>query len=357
MNKRYKEVGFNLIAWLIAGNLFVIFRFFGMYGADQFFIPKKPIELDQKFLEANVISVLNGFLLSLVDLVLDTPNFKRKSFQYTIIVKSFAYIVIMFISIVLLFILDGILTGRENNFWYSFNYALNSNYTIALYLYGTAVSLMINFLKQVNKKFGPGILWKLFSGKYYSPRVEQRIFMFIDLKSSTTIAEKLGHYKYSMLIQDCFYDITEVVAKYKAEIYQYVGDEIVLSWEHEKGIEEENCLKFFFEFRKKIDENSGYYNEKYGVVPEFKAGMNCGFVTVAEVGEIKKEIAYHGDVLNTASRIQDKCNEYDKPLLISSHLYKLIPRSGKIAVSLIGEIMLKGKLQPVGIYSVEGGKW
>ncbi len=357
MNKRFKEVGFNLIAWLIAGNLFVIFRFFGMYGPDRFFILMKPIELEQKFLEANVVSILNGLLLSLVDLMLDTPNFKRKSFRYTIIVKSLAYIVIMFISIVMLFIMDGILTGRDNNFWYSLNYALNSNYTIALYLYGAAVSLMINFLKQVNKKFGPGILWKLFSGKYYSPRVEQRIFMFIDLKSSTTIAEKLGHYKYSRLIQDCFYDITEVVAKYKAEIYQYVGDEIVLSWEHEKGIEDENCLRFFFEFRKKIDENSGYYTEKYGVVPEFKAGMNCGFVTVAEVGEIKKEIAYHGDVLNTASRIQDKCNEYDKPLLISSHLYKLIPRSGKFAINMIGEILLKGKLQPVGIYSVEGGKW
>lgn len=357
MNKRFKEVGFNLIAWLIAGNMFVIFRFFGMYDFDQYFILIKPIEMGLMFFEANVVSVVNGLLLSVVDSFTDTPKLKRKSFRYIMILKSAAYAVTMFISIVSIFVLHGILTGRENNLWYSLNYTLNSNYTIALYIYGAAVSILINFLKQVNKKFGPGILWKLFSGKYYSPRVEQRIFMFIDLKSSTTIAEKLGHYKYSRLIKDCFYDITEIVSKYKAEIYQYVGDEIVLSWEHEKGIEEENCLRFFFEFRKKIDENSGYYTEKYGVVPEFKAGMNCGFVTVAEVGEIKKEIAYHGDVLNTASRIQDKCNEYDKPLLISSHLYKLIPRSGKFAINMIGEILLKGKLQPVGIYSVEGGKW
>lgn len=353
MYKRYKVVGFNLIAWLIAGNMFVIFRFFGMYGAEQFFILKKPLEIEQKFFEANVVSILNGILLSLVDLLLDTPNFKRKSFRYIIIVKSIAYVVIMFISIVLLFVLDGILTNRENNLIYSLNYTISSNYTIALYVYGSTVSLLINFLKQVNKKFGPGILWKLFSGKYYSPRVEDRIFMFIDLKASTTIAEKLGHLRYSRLIQDCFYDVTDVVSRYKAEIYQYVGDEIVLTWELEKGIENDNCFRFFFEFKKKIESLCDYYKDKYGVVPVFKAGMNCGTVTVAEIGELKKEIAYHGDVINTASRIQDQCNEHNKPFLISNNLYRKMPRTGFFKIDLIGEMMLKGKLNPVAIYSVD----
>jgi adenylate cyclase len=353
MSKRKKEIGFNLLAWLIAGNMFVIFRFFGMYGSDQFILLKKPFELDQKFFEANIVSILNGLLLSLVDFVLDTPNFKRKSFQYIIIVKSFAYVVIMFISIVLLFVLDGILTNRENNFMYSLNYTISSNYTIALYLYGVFISLLINFFKEVNKKFGPGILIKLFSGRYYNPRVEDRIFMFIDLKSSTTIAEKLGHLRYSRLIQDCFYDVTDVVAKYRAEIYQYVGDEIVLTWELEKGIENDNCFKFFFEFKKKLETLSDYYKEKYGIVPVFKAGMNAGTVTVAEVGELKKEIAYHGDVLNTASRIQEQCNVHQKPLLISNQLYKKMPRTGFFKIDLIGEMMLKGKLNPVSIYSVE----
>ena len=63
MSKRKKEIGFNLLAWLIAGNMFVIFRFFGMYGPDQFIILKNPIELEQKFFEANIVSILNGLLL------------------------------------------------------------------------------------------------------------------------------------------------------------------------------------------------------------------------------------------------------------------------------------------------------
>jgi len=40
MNKRIKEIRFNLAAWLVAGNMFVIFRFFGMYDFEQYFILK-----------------------------------------------------------------------------------------------------------------------------------------------------------------------------------------------------------------------------------------------------------------------------------------------------------------------------
>lgn len=353
MNTRRKEIGFNLLAWLIAGNMFVIFRFFGMYDFEQYFILKKPVEMGLMFFEGNVVAVVNGLLLSIVDMLIDTPKFKRKSFRYILTVKSTAYIITMFISIVSIFVLHGILINRENNLMYSINYTLRSEYTIALFVYGAFISLLINFLKEVNKKFGPGILIKLFSGRYYNPRVEDRIFMFIDLKASTTIAEKLGHIRYSRLIQDCFYDVTDVVAKYKAEIYQYVGDEIVLTWELEKGIENDNCFRFFFEFKKKIESLCDYYSDKYGVIPVFKAGMNCGTVTVAEIGELKKEIAYHGDVLNTASRIQDQCNQYNKPFLISNNLYKKMPRTGSYKMDLIGEMMLKGKLNAVAIYSVE----
>ncbi len=338
---------------MVAGNLFIIFRYFGIYDFTEYFIKVKPVEMDLKFLEGNIISVYMGVLLSFVDFALETEKFKRKSFQYIILAKSVTYSITMYIGINLIFIMHGLFVNRADNIAYSIKFTLSSPYSIALFIYGVLISVLISFIKEVNKKFGPGILFKLFSGKYYEPRVEERIFMFLDLKSSTTIAEKLGHLKYSRLIQDCFYDVTDVVAMFKAEIYQYVGDEIVLTWELDKGIENDNCFRFFFEFQNKLERKSNYYNKKYGVVPYFKAGMNCGFVTVAEVGEIKKEIAYHGDVLNTAARIQDQCNVYDKSILISHNLNKKMPRSNKYKRSLIGEIILKGKETPVGIYSLE----
>jgi adenylate cyclase len=208
------------------------------------------------------------------------------------------------------------------------------------------------FILHVSDKFGQGVLLNFILGKYHHPKEEKRIFMFMDLKSSTTYAEKLGHIKYSELIQDCFFDLTDVVANNDANIYQYVGDEVVLSWDFDNGLKNNNCINIYYQYMKVIGNRSEYYDNKYGMVPEFKAGVSSGFATVAEVGELKKELAYHGDVLNTASRIQGVCNKYNKSLLISEELEKYLELGSNYKKELIGSIELRGKLKPVNIYSV-----
>ena len=42
---------------------------------------------------------------------------------------------------------------------------------------------------------------------------------------------------------------------------------------------------------------------------------------VEQVGELKSEITYHGDAINTASRIQNLCNSYQSRLLVSGDLF------------------------------------
>jgi adenylate cyclase len=143
------------------------------------------------------------------------------------------------------------------------------------------------------------------------------------------------------------------VAKNEASIYQYVGDEVVLTWEYKMGIKDNNCIEIYFDYMKTIEKRGEYYEHQYGMVPEFKAGVSSGYATVAEVGELKKELAFHGDVLNTASRIQGVCNEYNKKLLISEELENICQLGSEYKKELIGSIELKGKAKPVNIYSIE----
>jgi adenylate cyclase len=168
----------------------------------------------------------------------------------------------------------------------------------------------------MNKSMGPGILGEYLMGKYFNPREEDRIFLFIDLKSSTRIAEKIGHKTYSSLLQECFENLTNPILKHKGQVYQYVGDEVVITWKTKEGTKKLNCIGFFFSFLEELEKKRRYFEDKYQVFPEFKAGMSSGFVTVAEVGELKSEISFHGDVLNTASRLQGLCNDYEKKMLI-----------------------------------------
>jgi class 3 adenylate cyclase len=181
----------------------------------------------------------------------------------------------------------------------------------------------------------------------------ERIFMFLDIRSSTTIAEELGHVQYFDLLNDFFRDIAEPISKNKGQIYQYVGDEVVVSWPLEDGIDEANCLKCFFDIADIMKEMAQKYKSKFAISPTFKAGMHYGRVSTGTVGTLKKEIIYTGDVLNTASRIEGLCNKHNVDLLITKNLIDILPFNGRFVPKKIGEISLRGKSTEMILYTIE----
>lgn len=179
----------------------------------------------------------------------------------------------------------------------------------------------------------------------------ERIFMFLDITSSTAIAEKLGHLKYFELLNDFFNDIESPIEANKGEIYQYVGDEVVVSWPLTEGIKKANCVNCFFDIVERINELNDKYSEKYELIPTFKAGMHYGKVSTGTIGTLKKEIIYTGDVLNTTSRIEGQCNIHNVNLLLSEALLDQIPNENHFEFSRIGEISLRGKSAFVTLFT------
>lgn len=95
------------------------------------------------------------------------------------------------------------------------------------------------------------------------------------------------------------------------------------------------------------------YMTNYGVGPVFKAGLHYGHVMAGEIGVVKREIAFSGDVLNTTARIQDKCNELGEDILASKLLIdKLNLRNDGFRPQEIGDMELRGKKEPVTLFTV-----
>lgn len=206
---------------------------------------------------------------------------------------------------------------------------------------------------QVNDKYGPGILKQVLMGKYFKPQREERIFMFLDLRNSTTIAERLGEANYFRFLKEIIEDVTQPILYTRGEIYQYVGDEIVISWHLKRGKVTAECLRCYFEIQEVMRRKRPEYLAKYLVEPEFKAGLHYGHVLAGEIGVIKRDITYTGDVLNTASRIQNKCNELGVNLLMSKQLLdKLSLAPHQYHPKRVGEIDLRGKSEKVILYTI-----
>ncbi len=202
----------------------------------------------------------------------------------------------------------------------------------------------------VGRKLGKGVLVNWITGRYHHPRLEKRAFMMIDLKGSTTLAEKLGNLAFSSFVSEFFHDVSDAVEETEGEVSHYVGDEVVISWPPRAAFRNDNCLRCFAEVSNSIASRSGFYLAKFGFVPEFRAGLHWGEVVVTEVGDMKSEIVFHGDVLNTTARIQGQCKELGVSLLFSNEVANQLSTGVRAVMSSRGDFQLKGKELKVSLF-------
>jgi adenylate cyclase len=305
----------------------------------------------------NQNSVLVGLPLGLVFGLLElflfpkaSKRFRQWSFSMLLVFKALLYTGAIFIVSVVLIIIAGLREGRQFSELPTYFASIQQ---VTLIIYALVIYSLLIFFLQINLLLGQGVLWKFVSGRYHKPREEERIFMFLDMKSSTTIAERFGHVRFYRLLNELFHEISQPVLQTKAEIYQYVGDEVVLTWPVAQGFEEFNCIRCFFLFRGNLERHSDNYMKEFGVRPQIKAGLHFGKVICAQIGDLKREIVYNGDVLNTTARIQSECNTYQRDCLVSGQLIKRLGESNEFTWDKIGSVTLRGKESEVDLFSVK----
>lgn len=353
----FKEWLYIIIGWIGILYFLIFISYWGLRHLLKESALTEYLDSGYIHLEIFMTAIIFGTLFATINTLTDTSRMRKKSFGAIIAIRSSLYIAAFLTAAIIIYLVYNSFNIIDEKQWQeTFNY-FTPLYTISIITYLVLAIISMNFILQVSRKFGPGNLLKLISGKYSKPKIEKRIFMFMDLKGSTTIAESLGHQRYSELMQNCFHDLTDIVIKYKASIYQYVGDEVVLSWDMENGLKNLNCIKAYFAYFKKLQVHQDYYLTKFELLPYFKCGLDCGEVTVAEIGDIKREIAYHGDVLNVAARIEKQCTSLKKKMIISEDLEKILPDNmDGFTKEPIGEIELRGKREKVALFSIDQKK-
>ena len=306
------------------------------------------------FTEGLLFGLLFGTTFFVINRLTDQPQFNRQTVGLIIGVRSLlyvlGYVLVSWLSAWVLQIFEIVPLGY---FQWTHNqgFSWSHLYSIGGLILVTIILLNISF--QVGKKYGQFNLLPIFLGKYQKPQVERRIFLFLDLKSSTTFAEKLGHLSFSRLIQVIFSQVNQIAPAYQGQIYNYVGDEVIITWPEDSGLRNANCIRLVFHFLDNIKLMEQYFEDEFGLTPEFKAGLHGGDVTVAEVGIIKRDISFFGDVVNTASRLQALCKDYSKTFLTSEYIYQRLKDQPEFTFEAIGKVALRGKEKATEIYAIQ----
>lgn len=302
------------------------------------------------------MNTILGLVLGTIEEIFFKNRFKRLAFSMKILMKTILYVFI-FVSSLLLFsiILNALNAGSSltDPLVYKLVFEFFNGYTpVSVVIYaGFFISISL-FFTEIVDSLGIDIIWNFFTGKYSRPVYEQRIFMFLDMKNSTSIAENLKNKKYYELINDYYSEMTNAIVQTHGTIYQYVGDEIVISWKLEEGLINCNCLRCYFKIKERIDQNADYFLSRYGLIPQFRAGFHSGEVTRGQVGQIKRDLLYIGDVLNAAARIQGLCKQLEADLLISAQLKEELPDNDFQFIPK-GEFELRGRQKQEELFTVK----
>lgn len=298
------------------------------------------------FINSIVIGVACGGAVAWSELVLFRNASRKMGFIPLLILKVFATVTAVTGSIFTVILLSRSWASRTSPLEVisseAFRHFLWKEDFHIMILYAFGIACIIMFTKQMNRKLGQGILFNFISGKYARPFHEDRIFMFIDLDASTTLAERLGDLQYHRFLNEFFCDLAEPIVAAKGAIHHYVGDEVVITWKMEQGLASGNCLNAYFSIVEKMEQLRAKYMARFSVHPAFKAALHCGSVVTGEVGDIKSEIVFHGDVLNTTSRIERLCSRLNEKILLSRVLMEKLPLY-QDRFQLIGSFNLPGK--------------
>jgi adenylate cyclase len=231
---------------------------------------------------------------------------------------------------------------------------LRGGITRADIAFSLAMSLGFSLLLGVNDLLGPGVLFAFVAGRYYHPRREERILLFIDMRTSTAIAERLGEERFLDFLNRFITDLSPAIAEAGGEIHKYVGDEIIATWTLAAGLNEAACVRACFAALDRLAERGPAYERDFGCRADFRAGLHCGSVVVGELGYLKKEIALIGDSMNTAARIQEACRDTGCRVLASA---ALIERIGTLPAGVtrrsLGPLPMRGKEQPIALYALK----
>jgi adenylate cyclase len=346
----FRWVLFIAISWTIMDVIWI--RFFQFANNPNNENPVQFTSLEAMSLRGIIVFLMSG-LMGYILIFKLRQAFRDASLLFSLLVKTSILLVASLVMNFLLhvtysfFILHlTFIHGLSRFFGYASSITWLLHHSIGWIFLFLMTQLMIEFYE----KYSPGVFWDILIGTYIRPKVQKRIIMFLDLKDSTPLAEKLQSEVYFSFIRDFIYYVSIALLEYDGRIYQYVGDEIVVSWMY-TAENRANCIKALALSDRLIKRNSNYFKRRYGFIPEFKAGIHTGEVTVGEIGIIKKDIAMSGDIMNTTARIRTACTELNYNYIVSKDF--LDGNENGLSTESLGPIELKGKSESIELFALK----
>ena len=350
-----RVVPFGVI-WFLVDHVFSVSNYaaVGSFSADS----HEAIQLDAGiYVFASLASAAVGCLVGVIELLFLNRAFSTRSLGAKLVGKTLFYVAFLTVVVVVLYPIAAAMemgTGlNDARVWERLGAFAVSMESLSTGVQITTSLVVSLFYAEISEHLGARVLTNFLTGRYHTPKRERRVFLFSDMKSSTAITERLGYARYFEFLRAYYDTLADAVVQHEGEVYQYIGDEIVVSWPEEAGLRDGNSVRCALAMREALRARAGWFEERFGVAPDLRAGVQTGDVTTGEIGALKKEIVFTGDVLNQTARIQALCKPLGEDVLVGDALATRLDRVDRWGLRSVGDHELRGKHHPVRLFAVD----
>lgn len=215
-----------------------------------------------------------------------------------------------------------------------------------------AVSMLAVMVLRVTSFVGGKNIFALLVGKYHRPTWERKIFMFLDINGSTNIVEALGPEKSNQLFGKFMFDASKPIADNDGEIYRYQGDGFIATWDWSTAEKPIGVLKAVDDLYATVERERLKYERDFGTCPDFRIGIHGGDVIVCEEGDVKRNIAFYGDTINIAARMESKAKETGMDCILTSDIATLFD-DPEGRMTALGKESVRGIDRDIAIYGLD----
>ena len=176
--------------------------------------------------------------------------------------------------------------------------------------------------------------------------------LFADLAGFTAIGERLDPEDVRAFQNDLFAALSAAIERYEGFVEKYVGDAVMAVFGAPIAHEDdpERALRAALDMHAQMPAISARWSRRLGQPAALHVGVNTGLVVAGRLAGQDAAFAVTGDTVNTAARLQSKAE--GGQTLVSQATYLLTRHA--FAFEALGQLTLKGKVEPVPVYRVVG---